>query len=328
MKRLILLVMLSTPLSAGPGNYIGIEFSKMWTYEGWSVDSSTLEVEVDSTIDTVFVMDTLDYLGSPAFVLKKITKIIGDGSSSREDTLWEVGNFLYEKFELPWDSSIAVVLYKTPFQVGDTWSLGVTGTYIVELDSPPDGIMDTVHVNYDKCEILGIETLTPPIGTVTDVYKIGRIIEFDLWISSSGQGGPFTGFGSDSIYEWVKPGLGTVVDSAELKVTVIVIIFPVTEIIRSYHALSDTGRLTTVKESPVFTKNSSIIIRNGEILLSFPEREGEYSLFDVTGRLRGKYFYRGNLNEIWILRNLPRGVYLLTYRGQNYNDKWKILLIK
>jgi hypothetical protein len=328
MKRILILSLIFTPIFAGPGSYIGFELEKMWVYEGWKMDSSVVGVEVDTTLDTVFVSDTLNYLGNPAFVLKRITNIVGGGTSISTDTLWESGDFLYGGFDLPWDSTISVALYKTPFTPGDTWSLGITGTYVVELDSPPDGIMDTVDIYYDKCKILGVETVSPPFGTIQDEYKIERAIEFDIWISSSGQGGPFNGSGSDSIYEWVKPGFGPVIDSSELRVTIIVIIFPVTEVNRTYHALSDTGRYTLVEESVTFRGEPSFIIRDGEILLSFPEEGGNFSLFDVTGRFLGKYLYRGNSREIWNIKNLRRGVYLLLYRNRGHLKSWKIILFK
>jgi len=327
MKKLNLLFFTSF-LIAGPGNYIGLELNRMWKYDGWVLDSSVLGFEMDTTIDTVFVMDTLTYLGNPAFILKKITTVVGGGSSTREDTLWEEGDFLNGELVMPWDTSISVALYKTPFQVGDTWSLGVIGTYIVELDSPPDGIMDTVYIYYDRCKILERDSLNPPLGPVTDVYKIERAIQFDLWISSTAQGGPFNGYGTDSLYEWVKPSLGTIIDSSELRVTIIVIIFPVTQVNRSYRVLSDTGRYTNMKESIAPIKNPSIVIRNREIILSFPEEEGKYSLFDVAGRLIDEYRYRGNTLEKRSLKNISRGIYFLLYQSPNEVRRWKVLLIK
>lgn len=320
MKKTLLILSIIGVLSAGPGDYLGFDLLKYWSYEAISIDSSINGVTVDTTSDTTIITDTFSFQGYPAYEVLRTH----DGEEVGRDTLWEVGDSLFGKTSLELDSTIDVLLYITPFNVGDSWSMGLPSYFVSDFDDPPDGIMDTAFITYDLTKVIDIEAVGTPYGSFDSTYKIERVFHYDIWISSSGQGGPYTGSGYDTVYEWISPNFGLVKDTSRSETTIWVIIFPVKTTKMTRRLLTGTGYITDVEETKDASPPVRIILRRGEFTMVNLPASVVY-IYDLLGRRVKRFNYSAG-NSVKL--DLPNGIYILFIENGNGYLKRKILFLR
>ena len=187
MGILIFLISFSGPV----GSYLGIYQGK-WAIDTFSLaetihyffPSETTEVYFDNGITCESIVKETIYQGNIAY-LKKTSYpyfssfyLLNPFKKGRQrekqeyyDTLFEYQNYLI------WTGTLFTInmqesLYKTPFSINLSWSLGLRGrSYILDLDG--EGIPnDTLTFLADTCRVINIENVNTPYGLIPNAYKI------------------------------------------------------------------------------------------------------------------------------------------------------------
>ena len=207
--------MLALLLLADPLDYLGLKPGGWFEYTGFYSDSSAGDPRRDYDLkNRTDLGDEFTYQGHRALVITSVDSLHSD-SAQPSDTVMSSVDTAYA--DSPWvrlitdigiDTSLDLCAYRVPFTVGDRWSTGAEGQYVLDLDD--DGNLDTLYILRDTVTVETLETVEVPAGTY-DAYKLvdSTLGFIRLYTGDSGKMGL-------TRIQWWTPGVGMVRDSAEL----------------------------------------------------------------------------------------------------------------
>ncbi len=291
-----------------PSEYLGIEVGKLAVFEGGWVYQDQYQTKQVSVVDTDRVVSSFDYNGNLAFEIYSVEVGTGDSNytDASTDTVWNDPPFLMAKVYIGPNSKTDASVYKTPFTVGDKWSLGTEGWYYDDFDG--DGQPDSLIVRADTMEVVAEETITVPAGTF-QCFKLKETL-YAVETKSS------YGFMIDSVvisawaYYWWSPGNYLVKDTVHQDVTVYMFGTPYPG---TYDAHYELTALTDVKEAPAESAPKLLTpVAKGVLTLQLPEGSPLVAvIYDPAGRKLGFWKVKGPVAQIPV-SHLPKGLYVIS----------------
>ncbi len=312
MKRfLITLATLGFAWAQSPSEYLGMEFGQTATFHGGWVQWDGSDSIKAATVDTESVADTFQYSGYPALGVWTATHMTGDtiADTSYVDTFYNDPPWLRGRAHLFVDNVVDAYYARTPFVIGDKWSLGTEGKYANDFDG--DGLPDSIEIKADTFFVEDTETVNVPAGTFQS-YRLRRessafVFYFSLPMVDSAT---MTG----TSYIWWSPGNWGVKDTSHNEIVVYIFgtPYPITQ--------DDWRELITLEavEERASLKPVSLVsasVSRGIFLLSRPESGLlEVSVYDPAGRLAMKTSTDKGSRMVVNTGAMTPGVYFLRAR--------------
>lgn len=314
------MMILIITLIAGPvGDYLGYDYQFFIASRGYDSLYSIMGDYGDDTIfDTVTVIDTLTYLGYPAYSIHHIR--VSDVFALNDTTLcWETGDTLFGYISILDMDTLLAKLYVTPLYLSLQWDLEITGeTLIIDIDF--DGIDDTLIVQSGDSRVTDSLLVTVPLGSF-GAFEVLTTMYLNGWQS----------YVNDSCriwvrdYQWLTPYFGVVRDSISFVDSVIFVgswMEVATGIM--YSEAVDSGYVGIAEQQEkVF--GSILPIPNG-IRIS---ANGNYQIkiYDVLGRLLLRYDMK--IDGVKKLKpNLEAGIYFAQIKKENNIATTKFVVIR
>ncbi len=299
----ILVLLFTSSLSGGfAGNYVGLTTTEKWIYEEIVIDSSfnypSWSVTYDSIpYDSVVISSFFSLDGKEAYERYSFKQHSDESTEEQRDTVYENGSDVWLKMLL-YAVDTAILAYRTPLSVGDSWKLGIEGSYYGDYDS--DGQEDTVNITHDSAFVVSQGNYSVPAGNF-NAFRIHRRARIEHRLSSAPQ----------PVIEWFNsfeefvPQLGMIYDS-----TVVVDSVGSFETYWKFDIVT-LQSYTGVMEQRILSRNpvKSILTRSSTVQIADIDIK-DASLYAVDGTLLQRNIKR--------CVTLPgRGVYILKGRNRN-----------
>ena len=292
-------------LISDPLDYLGLRPGYWFEYTGFYADSTAGDPKkVYDLRNRTEVGDEFTYQGHRAVSISSVDSLHND-TLQPSDTVMSKVDTAYA--DTPWvrfltdiglDTTLDLQMYRVPFAVGDRWSTGAEGFYLLDVDG--DSQVDSVWVLGDTSAVETLETVEVPAGSF-EAYKVIDSTTGFIRLAT-GDSGRLTIFRA----QWWTPGTGMVRDSSELVLWGYYgsYLIPVAFQWR-VHELSAVG----VQERPEPGPGFELLGGEGYLLLSSP-RGAWFEVYGASGRLVARLWVEGQRN----LRLSP-GVYLVKGPG-------------
>ncbi|MEO0141641.1 MAG: T9SS type A sorting domain-containing protein [candidate division WOR-3 bacterium] len=312
MKRLMIAaVALGLAYAQSPSEYLGIVLGQTAAFQGGWVQWDGTDSVNATTVDTESVANTFNYNGYEALSVWTAKHMTGDTAldTSYVDTFYNDPPWLRERLHITENNVVDAYIFRTPFVIGDKWSLGTEGKYTNDFDG--DGQPDSILIRADTIFVEDTDTITVPAGTFY-TYRLRReasalVFYFSLPMVDSAT---MTG----KTHLWWSPGNWGVKDTSHNEIVVYVFGTPYTVTQDEWRELTS---LVGVEES---NRNKSVrlispSVSPGMFWLARPERGLlEVSLYDPSGRLAMRVTSDGGTEMAVNAEALSPGVYFMRAR--------------
>jgi len=324
-KVLIVFAVSATALPAvGPvGRYLGIAVNKCSRTTAAEYDSVHVffptpydTVWTHSAVETTVIAREFTIGSNPAYL--RVSMYHGtDTNYVDADTAWEeAATFLKVKDEFV-DTFWVMTAYKIPFSIGSAWTMGIAGTYYIDLDG--DGQDDTFRVWNDTARVIGQENVRVPYGLIRDAYKIQQHLMAYVGMTTGGI--PVRDTIDMTTIQWYKDSLWSAKDSVYQTERIYIYYanqwlhyanafkIRVVELTNLWVGIEEEAALAllrNVKVGPNPFRRRLVI--NGPDL---PDRS-QLVIYDASGRLVEERKF--SKNTVWQPKGLPAGVYYLTVK--------------
>ncbi|MGB9590729.1 MAG: hypothetical protein ACPL68_07575, partial [Candidatus Hydrothermia bacterium] len=280
------------------------------TFRGRWVQWDGVDSIKTTTVDTESVADTFQYNGHSALGVWTAHHMTGDSVSdtSYVDTFYNNAPWLMGRLHMG-DSVVDAYLARTPFTIGDKWSLGTEGKYTDDFDG--DGSPDSILVRVDTIFVEDTETVIVPAGSF-QAYRLRREASALVFYSSLPMVDSATLTGTT--YFWWSPGNWGVKDTSHNETVVYIFGTPYTITEDEWRELTSLVGVEEVgRQKPVSLISSSV--SPDKFLLSRPESGLlEVSMYDPAGRLAMRCSSDKGSRMILDASALRPGVYFMRAR--------------
>lgn len=309
MKRLLITAaVLGLAWAQSPSEYLGMVLGQTATFQGGWVRWDGADSMNAATVDTESVADTFTYNTYEALGVWTAHHMTGDtiADTSYVDTFYNDPPWLVGRAHMFGDIVVDAYYARTPFVIGDKWSVGTEGKYTEDLDG--DGMPDTVEIRADTFFVEDTETIIVPAGSF-QTYRLRReMVAAAIYMSI-----PMVDSVNISVtvHLWCSPGNWMVKDTSHNDMVIYIFgtPYPVTEDDwRELVTLQAVDEKSSAKPVALISTN----ISRGIFLLSRPESGLlEVSLYDPAGRLSMKVSTDKGSRMMVNAGTLTPGVYFL-----------------
>jgi len=301
-------VVLGLALAQSPSEYLGMVLGQTATFRGEWVRWDGADSMRAATVDTESVADTFTYNTYEALGVWTAHHMRGDtnADTSYIDTFYNNPPWLMGKARLFGNIVVEARYARTPFVVGDKWSVGTEGKYTDDFDG--DGLRDTVEIRADTMFVEDTETVTVPAGSF-QTYRLRR----DLTASGFYMSSPMVDSVTVDITAWLwwSPGNWLAKDTSHNDMVIYIFgtPYPITkDSWRELVTLEGVDEGTSAR--PV--RLLSATVSRGVFVLSRPESGLlEVSVYDPAGRLAMRASTHKGSRMTLNAKTLAPGVYFL-----------------
>ncbi|MEO0135683.1 MAG: T9SS type A sorting domain-containing protein [candidate division WOR-3 bacterium] len=332
----------------GPvGSYLGI-FQGKWALDTISTydtihyfyPSETTEVYFyDEIVCESIVKETL-WQGNIAYIQKTLyseiwkfrplsinilyqKKFLKTNFQEFYDTLFEYGPYLCWNGTFFDTILIQETLYKTPFSINLSWSLGLRGRrFILDLDG--EGIPnDTITFLADTLRVIDMENVQTPYGLIPNAYKIRNYSVMRIGASYMG----FQWRDTTRINEirWYKDSLWLVKDSTYINERMWFNL-------GTWILMAEAKRRSKVYLKDIFTgileresKKIKSLLWQYPLTLNLYGKESEITLINALGQVLYKELVKEKI--IFDNKKYQKGIYYLRIKSKEKEEMFKLIIM-